>query len=75
MVKKGTISSKGQITLPKVLREKYHFNAGETVVMLDSGDGILIKHPRESLRGLLKEEIDIDKFEKELKKLRKEWTT
>lgn len=74
MGKKGTISSKGQITLPKVLREKYHFNDGETVVILDSGDGVLIKHPRDSLRGLLKGEIDSGRFEKELKKLRKEWT-
>ena len=73
MVKKGTVSSKGQITLPKVLREKYHFNDGETVVILDSGDGVLIKHTRETLRGLLKGEIDADKFERELKKLRKEW--
>jgi len=40
-------------------------------VILDSGDGVLIKHTRETLRGLLKGEIDVDKFEKELKKLRK----
>ena len=73
MVKKGTISSKGQITLPKVLREKYHFNDGETVVILDSAGGVLIKHTRETLRGLLKGEIDADKFERELEKLRKEW--
>lgn len=74
MVKKATISSKGQITLPKILREKYHLNDGETVVILDSGDGVLIKHPQESLRGLLKGKIDTDQFERELKKLRKEWT-
>ncbi len=73
MVKKATISSKGQITLPKVLREKYHLNEGETVVILDSGDGIVVKHTQESLRGLLKGRIDTEGFEKELGKLRKKW--
>ncbi|MCW6159189.1 MAG: AbrB/MazE/SpoVT family DNA-binding domain-containing protein [Thermoplasmatales archaeon] len=73
MVKKVTISSKGQITLPKVLREKYHLTDGETAVILDSGDGITIKHTQETLRGLLKGKIDANGFERELKKLRKEW--
>ena len=52
MSKAVTISSKGQVTLPKELREKYHLNEGETAVLLDSGEGILIKHGRTSLKGL-----------------------
>ena len=74
MAKSATISSKGQITLPKELREKYHLKEGETAVLLDAGEGILIKHARASLRGLLKGKIDTDRFEEDLRKLRKEWT-
>ncbi|MBX8646782.1 MAG: AbrB/MazE/SpoVT family DNA-binding domain-containing protein [Thermoplasmata archaeon] len=73
MSKAVTISSKGQVTLPKELREKYHLNEGETAILLDSGEGILIKHGRTSLRGLLKGKIDSDEFEEQLRKLRKEW--
>src|SRR2546429_6738241 len=73
MAKSATISSKGQITLPKELRNKYHLTEGESAVVLDAGEGILIKHARSSLRGLLKGKIDIKGFEEDLKKLRKEW--
>ena len=44
MVKKVTIGSKGQITLPKVLRDKYHMSYGKSVIVSDSGEGIIIKH-------------------------------
>jgi len=74
MAKTATISSKGQITLPKELRTKYHLEEGETALVLDAGEGILIKHGRSSLRGLLKGRIDAEGFEKDLRKLRKEWS-
>ena len=74
MAKSVTISSKGQITLPKELREKYHLQEGETAMALDAGEGILIKHGRATLRGFLKGKIDLDGFEEDLRKLRKEWT-
>jgi len=74
MAHSSTISSKGQITLPKPLRERHHLQEGEVVLILDSEDGIVIRHGRSSLRGMLKDEIDGDGFEKDLKKLRKEWT-
>ena len=74
MAKTATISSKGQITLPKDLREKYHLNEGEVALLLDAGEGILVKHGRRSLRGLLKGRIDSEGFEEEVRKLRKEWT-
>ena len=70
----STVSSKGQITLPKPLRERHHFKEGELVLILDSEDGIVIRHGRPTLRGMLKDELDGDGFERDLKKLRKEWT-
>ncbi len=74
MAKSATISSKGQITLPKHLREKYHLHEGESAVVLDAGEGILIKHGRASLRGLLKGKLDVKGFEEDLHRLRQEWT-
>ena len=73
MTKKVAISSKGQITLPKDLREKYHLNQGESVIVLDSGEGIIIRHSSETLRGILKGKIDIEGFETDVKNLREEW--
>jgi len=73
MAKKVTISSKGQITLPKDLREKYHLNQGESVMLLDSGEGIIIRHGSETLRGILKGKIDVEGFEADIKNLREEW--
>jgi len=74
MAKTVTISSKGQITLPRELRDKYHLEEGETAVLLDAGDGILVKHGRSALRGFLRGKLDSKGFEEDLRKLRKEWT-
>ena len=73
MVKKVTISSKGQITLPKDLRDKYHLSYGESVIVSDSGEGIIIRHGKGTLRGILKGKVDTEGFEKDIKVLRKEW--
>jgi AbrB family looped-hinge helix DNA binding protein len=69
-----TISSKGQITLPKELRDRHHLLEGEVVIILDSPGGILIRHAKTSLRGSLRGKLDGEKFEKELRRLRKEWS-
>ena len=69
-----TVSSKGQITLPKELRERHHLLEGELVIILDSPGGILIRHAKTSLRGSLRGKLGGEKFEKELRRLRKEWT-
>ncbi len=74
MAKSATISSKGQITLPKELRDKYHLREGETATVLDAGEGILIKHGRASLRGLLRGKVDLKGFEADLRRLREEWS-
>lgn len=73
MVKKVTISSKGQITLPKDLRDKYHMSCGERVIVYDSGKGIIIRHEKVILHGILKGKVDTEGLEKYIKDLRKEW--
>jgi AbrB family looped-hinge helix DNA binding protein len=74
MAKPTKISSKGGITLPSEMREKCHLKEGETVLVMDTGEGILIKHAHAGLRGLLKSKIDTNRFEEDLRKLRKGWS-
>lgn len=73
MVVRSTVGPKGQVTIPKELREKYHLLEGEDVVVVASAEGVLIKHPPTSLRGRLKGKINIQGLEEEIKQIRKQW--
>lgn len=37
------LSSKGQVIIPKPLRTAHHWEAGQELVVFDSGDGVLLK--------------------------------
>ncbi len=37
------LSSKGQVIIPKPLRNAYHWEAGQELIVIDTGDGILLK--------------------------------
>jgi len=37
------LSSKGQVIIPKPLRTSHHWEAGQELVVIDAGDGILLK--------------------------------
>lgn len=58
---KSRISSKGQITLPKSIRETLGLGLGEEVVFEVRGSEVLLKPrrkvPLEDLRGRLKSEV------------------
>ncbi len=71
--KSGKISPKGQITLPKEFRKKYHLKEGEEAMMVPVKEGVLIKHKRVSMRGILAGKIDAEGFHEDIKKLREEW--
>ena len=73
MVVRSTVGPKGQVTIPKELREKYHLLEGEDVIVVPSAEGVLIKHPPTSLRGRLKGRIDTEGLEEEIKRIRKQW--
>ena len=75
MAKRSTVGPKGQITLPKDLREQYHLLEGEEVVLVEERDGILVKHPQESLRGRFRGRFDFEGLEDELREVRSEWTS
>ncbi len=37
------LSSKGQVIIPKPLRKAHHWETGQELVVIDLGDGILLK--------------------------------
>jgi len=40
------LSSKGQIVIPKWLRERYNWQTGDKVVVIDTGAGVLLSPER-----------------------------
>jgi AbrB family looped-hinge helix DNA binding protein len=68
-----TISSKGQITLPKALRDRHHLGEGEEALVVDTESGILIRpRPKRKLYGLLKGRVDSEGLERSIRSLRRE---
>ena len=39
---------RGLITLPKELRDQSHINEGDTLTLIDLGDGVVVMSPRRS---------------------------
>lgn len=58
-----TLSSKGQIVIPKEIRDQLHWHAGTQITLLPSASGVTLKavpkktgHRLEDLIGMLKHE-------------------
>lgn len=67
------VSKKGQVVLPKEIREKMNITTGDILIFREEGGKILIEVIRESLTTVL-EKSDPFKESKEFqKKLRDEW--
>lgn len=72
-IHKSRVGPKGQITIPKELRDKHHLKEGEEVLILSSDEGILVKHSKANLRGSLKGKLDVKGIENDVKELRLQW--
>ena len=70
---RSTVGPKGQITLPKDLRDSLHLLEGEEVVIYREGDSVQVKHPPTSLRGRLRGVLDYKGIEKDVARLRSAW--
>ncbi len=61
MMAESTLTSKGQITIPKAVRERLHLETGDTVYfdVRDDGSVALMtrKHSIESLAGFLRTRV------------------
>ncbi len=42
-MKTTRLSSKGKVTIPKTLRDSHHWDAGLELMVIDTGDGVLLK--------------------------------
>jgi AbrB family looped-hinge helix DNA binding protein len=73
MAKHSVVSPKGQITLPKDLREQSRLLEGEEVVLIEEREGILVKHAQTSLRGRFRGKFDLEGLEDDLREIRSEW--
>ena len=64
------VSSKGQIVLPKIIREKFGIKEGDELEVLDFGDEIVIVPVKKGLklRGLVKFEKPVRDVLREIKK-------
>ena len=75
-IKHCRLSTKGQLTIPKEFREKLNINAGDEVILYLKDEKIIVA-PKimhiKMLRGLLREEIDVEKVYAFLKSERKKW--
>lgn len=72
------LSSKGQVIIPKILRNRYNWNTGQVLNVIDTGNGILLEpsHPfkktkLEQVAGILRyagESVSIEQMEEAIKK-------
>jgi AbrB family looped-hinge helix DNA binding protein len=72
---KVKISKKGQVTIPKELREKFNFKEDIEIILLPTDEGILLKsksHGLRTLRGLFRE-LDFREAEESIEEERKKW--
>jgi AbrB family looped-hinge helix DNA binding protein len=74
MTERTVVGPKGQITIPKELREKYHLLQGEEVVLVAQKEGVLLKHGASIIRGMFSGKLDLEEVEAEVRELRSEWT-
>ena len=67
------ISERGQITIPKGLRDRFGLNKGVEVEITPTEHGLLIrkrtaaKHPVERVSGLLDDVVDVDQYMEEIR--------
>ena len=67
------ISERGQITIPKVLRDRYGMSKEVEVEITPTEQGLLIqkrsvaKHPVERISGILDGSVDVDQYIEEIR--------
>jgi len=67
------ISDRGQITIPKALRDRFGLQMNVEVEFLPTKDGVLLqkrsrrKHPVDQVFGILNKPSDTDKYIEEVK--------
>ncbi|MGV9173125.1 MAG: AbrB/MazE/SpoVT family DNA-binding domain-containing protein [Promethearchaeia archaeon] len=75
-IKTAKMSTKGQLTIPKEFRDKLNLQAGDEVIVHYQAGELVIKPKMKNLkilRGLLKEDINLEKVSDFLSNESKKW--
>jgi AbrB family looped-hinge helix DNA binding protein len=65
-----TLSSKGQVIIPKSLRNQYKWSPGQKLLVIDKGNGIFLKPKRPFIQSSLKDVAGCLKYEGQAKSLK-----
>lgn len=75
---KVRVSTKGQVVIPKRIREALDINRGDELLLIPTKEGILMRHPPKrtvGLRGLLRDlDVDVTECEAILSEARRSLT-
>jgi len=69
----GKLSKKGQIVIPKEIREKFGIKPGDAVVFKIQGDKVILERIQEKMSDILINSEPIEKSLEFQRKLRDEW--
>jgi AbrB family looped-hinge helix DNA binding protein len=72
---KAKISKKGQITIPKELREKFSLKENSELILVPTKDGILVRAKSQglqTLRGFF-QELNFEEIEQSIQDERRKW--
>jgi len=69
----GKMSKKGQIVIPKEIRERFEIKPGDAVIFKIQGDKVIMEKIKERMSEILKNSKPIENSLKFQEKLRNEW--
>jgi AbrB family looped-hinge helix DNA binding protein len=72
-VYRSKMTSKGQITIPKSIRELLHLLKGDEVVLVPTEKGVILKRETASLRGIWKDKLTEKEINDGIKEIRSKW--
>ncbi len=67
------MSKKGQIVIPKDIRDRFEIRPGDAIIFKIQGDKIVLEKIQESMSEILKNSKPVEKSLEFQKKLRDEW--
>lgn len=70
---RSRITSKGQITIPKSIRDLLKLLKGDEVILVPTEKGVILKRETASLRGIWKDEITEKEINEGIKEIRSRW--
>ena len=69
----GKMSKKGQIVIPKDIRDRFAIRPGDAIIFKIQGDKIVLEKIQESMSEILKNSKPVEKSLEFQRKLRDEW--